>query len=80
MKMNLLAFGIAAEICGGRTVEIEIPEGSRLSEVREMLSVKYPALKSLLAFSIVVNRSYRQDDPVIQSSDELAIIPPVSGG
>jgi molybdopterin synthase sulfur carrier subunit len=44
-----------------------------------MLS-KYPKLAELVSFLIAVNSEYADDDRVINSGDEVAIIPPTSGG
>jgi molybdopterin converting factor small subunit len=80
MKVNIIAYGIAKEIVGGQSGEMEFSEHSSLSKVKDALVKKYPAFAELRKFSIAVNESYREDDYIISEGDELVIIPPVSGG
>ena len=41
---------------------------------------KYPDFTKLRSFSIAVNEEYQNDDFVLNSNDEIVILPPVSGG
>jgi molybdopterin synthase sulfur carrier subunit len=77
-KLKLKAFGIAREIMGGK--EIEVDSVSTVAELREMLLNNYPKLKELNSFMIAVNQTYANDDLLVSSTDEIAVIPPVSGG
>lgn len=81
MKIGILAFGVAKEIFQKELVSVELPEQSTLSDVRSWMEESYPALKKLGSYMIAVNKEYiRNDSLKIFSSDEIAIIPPVSGG
>ncbi len=80
MKVKILAFGIAKEIVGARKGEMDVTEEATISQVKEALSERFPKFESLRKFSIAVNENYQEDHYVIQEGDELAIIPPVSGG
>jgi len=80
MKVKILAFGIAKDIVGGQSGEMDFSEQATISEVKEALVQSYPAFEQLRKFSIAVNEAYREDDYVISEGDELVIIPPVSGG
>ena len=80
MKIKLLAFGIAKDIVGGSSSEIEIREKATISDVKDSLSASYPAFEQLRKFSIAVNESYQEDSYTVEEGDELVIIPPVSGG
>jgi molybdopterin synthase sulfur carrier subunit len=81
MKIDILAFGVAKEIFQKELVSVELPEQSTLSDVRSWMEERYPALKKLGSYMIAVNKEYiRNDSLKIFSSDEIAIIPPVSGG
>ncbi len=77
-KLKLKAFGIAREIMGGR--EVEVSAVVNVGELRNLLLNAYPKLKELNSFMIAVNQTYAKDDVLVSSSDEIAIIPPVSGG
>jgi molybdopterin synthase sulfur carrier subunit len=44
------------------------------------LEHNYPPLKELASYMIAVNNNYASDTQTILSTDEIALIPPVSGG
>ena len=80
MRMTLLAFGIAKEIVNGSTVSIDVDEELTVAELKELLKEHYPQLKELRSFLIAVNNSYASPSQLVKPEDEIAIIPPVSGG
>ncbi len=80
MKVNVLAFGIARDIMGGSMVGVEVPNACSIGVLKELLTNSYPALTRLSSFTIAVNGEYALPDRAIKSGDEVAIIPPVSGG
>ena len=80
MKVNVLAFGIVRDIMGGSMVGVEVPNACSIGVLKELLTNSYPALTRLSSFAIAVNGEYALPDRAIKSGDEVAIIPPVSGG
>ncbi|MGB5370890.1 MAG: MoaD/ThiS family protein [Flavobacteriaceae bacterium] len=48
--------------------------------MRQSLKSTYPDLGRLSSIAVAVNSEYAKDDLVLQQGDEIAIIPPVSGG
>jgi molybdopterin converting factor subunit 1 len=78
-KYTLLAFGIAKDILGARQTEIEIA-GQTVADLRVALAGRYPALAGLRSLLIAVNNQYADDAIILQEGDEIALIPPVSGG
>ena len=80
MKVNILAFGIVKEIFQGSSIEVELNGAPAVSNLRSMLERDYPRLKQLSSYMIAVNDEYATADLIIESKDEIAIIPPVSGG
>jgi molybdopterin synthase sulfur carrier subunit len=79
--VEVLLFGAAADRAGTRRVELEIEEGSTLAEVWPLLAEMYPDLSSMrdtLAFA--VNGEYARMDGRVDPGDEVAVLPPVSGG
>ena len=80
MKVNVLAFGIVRDIMGGSMVGVEVPNACSIGVLKELLTNSYPALTRLSSFTIAVNGEYALPDRAIKSGDEVAIIPPVSGG
>jgi molybdopterin synthase sulfur carrier subunit len=79
MEVSVLAFGIAREIVGGSKVNITLSDSTTVETLIETLSERYPALKKLTSFMIAVNGVYAKSG-AIKPGDEVAIIPPVSGG
>lgn len=79
MKVNVLAFGIAKDIFGGTSVTTEL-SGNTTAHLKESLEKTYPRLKQLASYMVAVNNEYAQDENTISERDEIAIIPPVSGG
>ncbi len=80
MKIQVLTFGIARDIAGAGTVELEIPEGSTAAVVETQLREMFPALNRLTSLFIAVNSEYAGAETVVHARDEIAVIPPVSGG
>jgi molybdopterin converting factor subunit 1 len=73
------AFGITKDILGGKETVIEAP-GVTVADLRSALNKKYPELTGLRSLFIAVNSSYAEETAVIGEGDEIALIPPVSGG
>ncbi len=78
MRVRFTPYGITREITGGVT-EIELQDNS-VGKLRQTLSETYPAMRALSSLMIAVNQEYAPDDKVIQPGDDVALIPPVSGG
>jgi molybdopterin synthase sulfur carrier subunit len=73
------AFGITKDILGGKEMVIEAP-GMTVADLRAALNDKYPKLAALRSLFIAVNNSYADETAVVNEGDEIALIPPVSGG
>ena len=80
MKVNVLAFGIAKDIFGGSSINVELPEHGTIGNLKQSLEDRYPRLKHLISYMVAVNSEYAQDEGILTERDEIAIIPPVSGG
>jgi molybdopterin converting factor subunit 1 len=80
MKITLLAFGIVKEILQNRTMDLELPERATTADLKTLLHSQYPALQQLAVYRIAINDEYSTENTVLQNGDEVAIIPPVSGG
>ncbi len=72
-------FGIAREIVGSSSIVIEeaIPTVEKLLD---HLKSEYTQLNKLTSLLVAVNSEYASADAEIGTNDEIAIIPPVSGG
>lgn len=80
MKIKVLAFGIAKDIFGAPVVEVDMAQDSTVASLKATLEARYPRLQQLSSFMIAVNEEYAEAGNALQPHDEVAIIPPVSGG
>jgi len=80
MKIKVLAFGISKDILGGPSVSLEISNDSTVYNLQYLLEHNYPRLKQLASYLIAVNNEYALPGDTLHERDEIAIIPPVSGG
>lgn len=80
MKTTILAFGIVKEIFSSPKKELELKDGATVRELRNELESSYPEIKGLNSYFIAVNDEHAEEDLVLNPNDEIAIIPPVSGG
>lgn len=81
--MTILLFGITRDIVGNATLNIPLHETRTLGSVghlKSYLTELFPALKELTSLAIAVNSNYASDNTPISATDEIALIPPVSGG
>lgn len=80
--MNILFFGITRDIVNEGSIDIESSQSSieNVGELRTYLVNRYPALEKLSSLAIAVNSNYVGDDFLLSKNDEIALIPPVSGG
>ena len=80
MELNIRAFGIAREIIGAAVIKMEVGEHITTADLKAVLEKTYQPLGRLSSFLLAVNDEYAQPEDVISAGDEIAIIPPVSGG
>ena len=80
--MELLLFGIAKDIVGRSQIDLSEKDSlpKSVAELKQILAVDYPAFAKLSSLAIAVNSEYAEDDVVLTKDDEIAVIPPVSGG
>jgi len=79
MDLKIKAFGISKEIVGGKEITFKV-SGQTVADLRRALNEKFPALLNLNSLFIAVNNSYTEEEVLLKESDEIALIPPVSGG
>ena len=80
MKLQLIAFGIARDILGGRKISYEVPEPATVGTLLSKLSRDYPQIEGLASIRVAVNEAYAEAEHPLSPSDEIVLIPPVSGG
>lgn len=81
MTLTVILFAAARELAGADSIAIELPLGATVADLRKDLARRFPAFAGLLAKSaLAVNHDFAEDAQVLRPSDEVAVIPPVSGG
>lgn len=81
MKIRVRCFAAAREIIGAGELVLDLPQDSTLAQLIERIRREFPRMEGLsgsLLFS--VNRNYATPDTILAAGDEVALIPPVSGG
>ena len=76
MEVTVRLFAMLRERAGASEVTLELPEGARVSDALAELGSIAEGLPLVMA----VNREYAKEDQPLDAGDELALIPPVSGG
>ena len=81
MRVRVLFFGMLKEVAGHAAEEAEFPEGADLRAVFESYAARHPRLREM-ARSIVMarNQEFAGLAEKLREGDEVAFLPPVSGG
>jgi molybdopterin synthase catalytic subunit len=81
MRVRVRLFASLREAAGSERLELELPDGASVEDAWRRLASDHPALGTRRAsLAAAVNRSYSGVDAGLADGDELAFIPPVSGG
>ncbi len=81
MQVRVLFFGMLKELAGKSTDAIEVQSGASVRDVLRHYESRLPKLTSALAsLAIAVNQEYASPDTTLHPNDEIALLPPVSGG
>ncbi|MCH7592418.1 MAG: molybdopterin converting factor subunit 1 [Planctomycetes bacterium] len=81
IEINVLFLGPARDFAGVDSATIELPNDAIVGELRTILADRHPGLVGAMAtIRFAVNQEFADDETVLKSGDEVALIPPVSGG
>lgn len=81
MRVRVRLFAILRDVAGVGEVTLELSDGSTASGIVAPLIDKYPALSRYMhRVAYAVNLNYAAADAPLRDGDEVALIPPVSGG
>ena len=81
MKIQVRLFAAARDLVGVEHVEIDLAEGSTICDLRRSLYEQFPQLEPLAQHvRFAAGSEYVQDTHRIDPADDVAVIPPVSGG
>jgi len=81
MKIAVLFFGVLKDLAGRPGETVDLPPGARVRDVLLYCAQEAPGLEAMLpSLAISVNWEYSGPDRVLGEGDEVALLPPVSGG
>lgn len=80
-KARVRLFARLSELAGTREAEVELGEGLTAADVFAFLCRRYPGMEALKgSLMYAVNGEYVSPEHPVREGDEVALIPPVSGG
>jgi molybdopterin synthase catalytic subunit len=82
MTIRVRLFAVLRQRAGSDSVEVEVDEGATVADALEALA-EQPGLSEVLQkvpVRMAVNRDYAEPATELSADDELALVPPVSGG
>ena len=81
MRVNVLFFGITHDLTGCAQEQVDLPEGENLEGLRRLYETRFPRLLSVgNSLILAVNQEIAKDSAPLHDGDEVAFMPPVSGG
>lgn len=81
MKIKVKFFARYSELAGTKETKLEAQAGTTVAEFKKVLKDYFPELKNWdKNLVIAVNNEFADDSQILQEGDEIALLPPLSGG
>ena len=81
MAVTVKFFGAAADLAGVREIEVSVEAGATLASLWTIVAERHPALSPMQdALAYAINNEYAKWPDAVHPGDEVAVLPPVSGG
>ena len=81
MKATVRLFAILREKAGTSEMMVDLPEHSTVADLLAAIESRYPGLSASVPHTMIaVNTEYVEETHPLRDGDEVALIPPVSGG
>ncbi len=77
MRVRVLYFGVLKDAFGSESDELEVAENATVADLLREFRGRAGFLDSI---AVAVNREYAKGEDVLKEGDEVALLPPVSGG
>lgn len=81
MQVRILFFGMLREIMGQESDAVALPDSATVQDLIEQYANSAPRLRELMpSVAISINQEYVPRNAALKNGDEVALLPPVSGG
>jgi len=81
VEIKVKFFAAPKEALGTGKIKLELPPGSTVEDMIDLLKERHPVLEAYVRFiSVAVNRAYVGMQTELHDGDEVACLPPVGGG
>ncbi len=81
MRVRVLFFGMLKDLAGKASDEIDLEDGALVRDLLTGCQARIPRLKeSMSSLAVAVNQQYAGPETKLKAGDEVALLPPVSGG
>src|SRR5262245_36552201 len=81
VRIRVLFFGMIRDVVGLREDSLDVPAGASLGSVFEQYAGRFPKLREMSASTVLaLNQQFSAPSAPVADGDEVAFLPPVSGG
>lgn len=81
MRVRVLFFGVLKDLTGRSSEDLTVPEQATAADVIEHYQERLAGLRGMAhSIAISINQEYSAIDSPLHAGDEIALLPPVSGG
>ncbi len=81
MQLQVTFYGVLQQIVGARQLTLELPDGASVQTLANILVAQYPSLAERLpTVAFAVDDALVASEHVLHEGDQIALLPPVSGG
>lgn len=81
MRVRVLFFGVVKELTGRSFEDVEVRDGGSVRDLLQHYESTVPELRKWFSsLALAVNQQYARPDTILKPNDEVALLPPVSGG
>lgn len=80
MLVTVVFLASYRELTGTTSARVALAAGATVAELVAQVCAQFPDLPNAERIVVAVNNEYREPDFILDDGDEVALIPPVSGG
>jgi molybdopterin converting factor subunit 1 len=81
MILKVQLFARAKDLAGSNRIAVDLADGATVADLRSALAASQPRLAPILDQSaIAVNSEFADAQQLLNPNDDIALLPPVSGG